>query len=105
MEIKTIGVVGAGQMGSGIAHVAAMSGYDVILTDISAEVLEKAVAGIENNMNRGLKRLDKKLSAGALSQDEHIQKHASLKESIALALVSYSHNHRSFCTRTGTTRR
>ena len=78
MEIKTIGVVGAGQMGSGIAHVAAMSGYDVSLTDISAEVLGKAVAGIENNMNRGLKRLDKKLAAGALSEDEYTNKRKSL---------------------------
>ncbi|MEL6861488.1 MAG: 3-hydroxyacyl-CoA dehydrogenase NAD-binding domain-containing protein, partial [Pseudomonadota bacterium] len=34
-DIKTIGVVGAGQMGNGIAHVSALAGYDVILNDIS----------------------------------------------------------------------
>ena len=59
-EIKTIGVVGAGQMGSGIAHVAAWSGYNVILTDISEEALKKAVQGIEANMKRSIKRLGKK---------------------------------------------
>ena len=86
MEIKTIGVVGAGQMGSGIAHVAATSGYNVILTDVSAEVLKKAVAGIENNMNRGFRRLDKKLAAGDLSEEEYAQKRSSLEVSIAAAL-------------------
>ncbi|MCH9750757.1 MAG: 3-hydroxybutyryl-CoA dehydrogenase, partial [Alphaproteobacteria bacterium] len=36
-DIKTIGVVGAGQMGNGIAHVCALAGYDVILTDVSGD--------------------------------------------------------------------
>jgi 3-hydroxybutyryl-CoA dehydrogenase len=39
MEIKSIGIVGAGQMGNGIAHVCALAGYDVIMTDISQEAL------------------------------------------------------------------
>jgi 3-hydroxybutyryl-CoA dehydrogenase len=86
MEIKTIGVVGAGQMGSGIAHVAAMSGYDVILSDINEEVLSKAFSGIEKNMNRGLARLDKKLGTGALSVEEHAQKKAATAEKITAAL-------------------
>ncbi|MBL6846683.1 MAG: 3-hydroxybutyryl-CoA dehydrogenase [Planktomarina sp.] len=51
-EIKTIGVIGAGQMGSGIAHVASLAGYDVKVFDISEDQLKNAVAGIEKNMAR-----------------------------------------------------
>ena len=43
MEIKTIGVVGAGTMGNGIAQVFAASGFDVTLQDISEEQLEKGI--------------------------------------------------------------
>ena len=43
MQIQHIGVVGAGQMGNGIAHVFAVAGYDVLLTDISQDALNKAV--------------------------------------------------------------
>lgn len=56
MDIKTIGVVGAGQMGNGIAHVMALAGYEVALTDISAEALEKAMAAIRKNMERQVSR-------------------------------------------------
>ncbi len=56
MSIRSVGVVGAGQMGNGIAHVMALSGYDVLLNDISAEALEKAVALIEKNMARQVSR-------------------------------------------------
>ena len=59
MEITTIGVIGAGQMGAGIAHVAALSGYNVVLTDISEERLTNGVAGIAANMNRSISRLGK----------------------------------------------
>lgn len=51
-EIKTIGVVGAGQMGSGIAQVAAVAGYSVILTDISEQSLAKAKSGIQKSLNK-----------------------------------------------------
>jgi 3-hydroxybutyryl-CoA dehydrogenase len=51
-DIKTIGVVGAGQMGNGIAHVAALSGYKVLLNDVSAEQLSRALAAIERNLTR-----------------------------------------------------
>ncbi|KJS34371.1 MAG: 3-hydroxybutyryl-CoA dehydrogenase [Rhodospirillaceae bacterium BRH_c57] len=54
--IQKIGVVGAGQMGNGIAHVAALSGYDVKLVDISRDQLEKAVKVIEGNLNRQVKK-------------------------------------------------
>jgi len=52
MEIERIGVVGAGQMGNGIAHVAALSGHSVMLQDISEEQLTRAMATIDKNMAR-----------------------------------------------------
>ena len=52
MEIRTVGVVGAGQMGNGIAHVFALAGYDVVLSDVSGEALERALATIEKNLGR-----------------------------------------------------
>ena len=52
MEIKTIGVVGAGQMGSGIAQVAAASGFHVIMNDIADAFIQKGLAGISKNMDR-----------------------------------------------------
>nr|MCU0883194.1 3-hydroxyacyl-CoA dehydrogenase NAD-binding domain-containing protein [Hyphomonadaceae bacterium] len=51
-DIKIIGVIGAGQMGNGIAHVAALAGYDVILNDLSADRLTEAKATIARNMHR-----------------------------------------------------
>lgn len=56
MEIERIGVVGAGQMGNGIAHVMAIAGYDVLLNDISAEALERALASVRKNMERQVSR-------------------------------------------------
>ncbi len=55
-EISTIGVIGAGQMGNGIAHVAALAGYDVVLTDVSEAALAKGLATIEANMTRQVAR-------------------------------------------------
>ncbi len=52
MDFKTIGVIGAGQMGNGIAHVAALSGYDVVMSDVSSEQAEKGLAVITKNMAR-----------------------------------------------------
>jgi 3-hydroxybutyryl-CoA dehydrogenase len=49
---RTIGVVGAGQMGNGIAHAAAAVGFDVILTDLETRFLEKARGTIEKNLDR-----------------------------------------------------
>jgi len=56
MDIRSVGVVGAGQMGNGIAHVFAMAGFDVLLNDISDEALEKAVALIDRNLERQVTR-------------------------------------------------
>ena len=56
MTIHTLGVVGAGQMGSGIAHVLALAGYDVTLMDVQAEGLGAALQKIRENMDRQVAR-------------------------------------------------
>ncbi len=56
IDIRKIGVIGAGQMGNGIAHVFALSGYDVILSDVSQESLDKGMATIRRNMERQVGR-------------------------------------------------
>jgi 3-hydroxybutyryl-CoA dehydrogenase len=52
MDIGSLGVVGAGQMGSGIAHVAAAAGVSVTLVDVEERFLEKGLAAIEKNLDR-----------------------------------------------------
>ncbi len=54
--VQKIGVIGAGQMGNGIAHVCAVAGYDVVLADISKERLEEAMAVMDRNMERQVRR-------------------------------------------------
>ncbi len=63
MDIRKVGIIGAGQMGSGIAHVCALAGYDVQLYDISPESLEKALATINGNMAR-------QVNKGIITEDE-----------------------------------
>ena len=55
-EIRSVGVVGAGQMGNGIAHVFALAGYDVLLTDISQASIDKALATMARNLDRQVTR-------------------------------------------------
>ena len=55
MAIKTIGIVGAGQMGNGIAHVMALARYDVVLNDLTQDGLDAALARISKNMDRQVK--------------------------------------------------
>ncbi len=55
-EIRTIGVVGAGQMGNGIAHVAAQAGYDVICSDVFPAALDQAAKVIQKNLGRQVKK-------------------------------------------------
>ena len=50
MAIETVGIIGAGQMGAGIAQVAAMAGYKVLLYDISADRIEKGLATVSGNL-------------------------------------------------------
>ncbi len=52
--VQSVGVIGAGQMGSGIAHVCALAGLPVVLLDMRQDALDKAVAGIGKNMDRQL---------------------------------------------------
>jgi len=63
MDIKTFGVVGAGQMGNGIAQVAAMSGLQVIMNDIKTEFVDKGVATINKILSRGVEK-------GRMTEDE-----------------------------------
>ncbi len=56
MQIRTLGVVGAGQMGGGIAHVAAVAGYDVVLQDIGRDRLDMGLATIEKNLGRQVRK-------------------------------------------------
>src|SRR6201994_1641301 len=50
--IKKVGVIGSGQMGNGIAHVAALAGFDVVLNDVSTDRLKSAMATINGNLSR-----------------------------------------------------
>ncbi|BBP52842.1 3-hydroxybutyryl-CoA dehydrogenase [Pseudomonas sp. St386] len=68
MHLQTIGVIGAGTMGNGIAQVCALAGFEVTLLDISASALEKALANVAKN-------LDRKIAKQTLSQ---AQKHLAL---------------------------
>jgi 3-hydroxybutyryl-CoA dehydrogenase len=67
-EIQRIGIVGAGQMGNGIAHVCAQAGYNVVMNDINQDALDAAIALIDKNMARQVSR-DK------ISEDD---KHAAM---------------------------
>jgi len=62
-DIKTIGIIGSGQMGKGIAHVCAVAGLDVRLYDANADILKNAVAHIEKGM-------DKRVSRGEITEDD-----------------------------------
>ena len=62
-DIKAVGVIGAGQMGAGIAQVCALNGYDVLLNDISVEQIDKGVDAVR-------KGLERQVSKGQLSQAE-----------------------------------
>ena len=78
MHISSIGVVGADQMGNGIAHVCALAGYDVVMTDISADALDKAVALIDRNIARQVGR-------GKVSEAEMADAMARIRTTTTLA--------------------
>jgi 3-hydroxybutyryl-CoA dehydrogenase len=56
MDIKLIGIIGGGQMGAGIAHSAALAGYDIIINDIATGQLTKAKESIALNMDKAVKK-------------------------------------------------
>ena len=88
-QLRTVGIVGAGQMGNGIAHVCALSGYDVLLNDLDDTRVDAALAVIKLNMTRQVHR-------GFVKQDEmeaalpRIRKAKTLKtfESVDFAIES-----------------
>ena len=96
MNVQTIGVIGAGQMGSGIAHVCALGGYQVLLNDVAEDRLQKAVDSIKGNMNRqvgrklitekemaeGLRLIETIKSTDALSNADLVIEAATEKEDI-----------------------
>ena len=77
MEVKTVGVYGAGFMGRGIAQVALEGGYDVVLYNHRTPTLEKGVAGIKKNF-------EKKIAKGKLSQEQADQWLGKLKATTTL---------------------
>ncbi|MEL7107360.1 MAG: 3-hydroxybutyryl-CoA dehydrogenase [Pseudomonadota bacterium] len=62
MDIQSVGVIGAGQMGNGIAHVFALAGYDVLLMDVDEAALGRALDTIRGNLDRQVSR--EKITAG-----------------------------------------
>jgi 3-hydroxybutyryl-CoA dehydrogenase len=70
MKIADVGVIGAGQMGSGIAHVCALGGYDVALNDVSRDRIDAALERIDHNLARQVKsgRIEEKQREAALAR-------------------------------------
>ena len=77
-KIKKVGVVGAGQMGSGIAHVCALAGYDVMLNDLNGERIKAGLATINGNLAR-------QVSKGTISEEARQQALAHIKPAEKLA--------------------
>lgn len=77
MEVKTFGVIGAGQMGNGIAQVAAMSGLDVIMNDIKAEFVERGLATITKILSRNVEK-------GKMTDDDKNAVLGRIKTSVSL---------------------
>jgi 3-hydroxybutyryl-CoA dehydrogenase len=70
--IKKVGVIGAGQMGSGIAHVAALAGFDVVLNDVSGDRLKSGMATINGNLAR-------QVSKKGVTEDDKVKAIARIK--------------------------
>jgi len=78
MVIETLGVVGAGQMGAGIAQVAAQAGIDVILSDVSEDLCRRGVDGIRRNLDRAVGRgriaaVDRDAAVGRLRMSAELE--------------------------------
>ncbi|UCD78275.1 MAG: 3-hydroxybutyryl-CoA dehydrogenase [Desulfobacterales bacterium] len=81
MEIKTFGVIGAGQMGNGIAQVAAMSGLAVIMNDIKTELVERGLANISKILARNVEK-------GKMTEDDKNAVLGRIKTSVSLPDMS-----------------
>lgn len=86
MEIKTIGIVGAGTMGQGIAQVCASNAYDVILQDIADDLVAKGIGKVDNNLERMVAR-EKISSAEKTAAIARIKGVSALEELAAADLV------------------
>lgn len=78
MAIKSVGIIGAGQMGNGIAHVMALAGYDVVLNDLDQDRLDAAIARIQKNMDRQVK-------GGKISADDQAAAIARISPTLDIA--------------------
>ena len=78
MDVKVFGVIGAGQMGNGIAYVAATAGLQVIMNDVKQEFVDKGLKTIESNLARAV-------SKGKMTEDEKSQIIGRIRPSIDLA--------------------
>ena len=100
MDVNAVGVVGAGQMGNGIAHVMALAGYEVLINDISQESLNAALSKIDKNLERqvsrekisaedkvaALKRINTTLTLTDLGQCDLIIEAAAERETVKQAI-------------------
>jgi 3-hydroxybutyryl-CoA dehydrogenase len=78
MDVKIFGVVGAGQMGNGIAHVAAVAGYNVIMNDVNQSFVDRGMQTIEKNLGRAV-------SKGKMNEEEKAQILGRIKPSVKLS--------------------
>ena len=99
-DIRTIGVIGAGQMGNGIAHVCALAGFDVVLNDVSPERLDAGIKTIQRNLDRqvhremitldqreaALKRIKPATNLAAFSEVDFAIEAATEKEAVKRAI-------------------
>lgn len=83
MQVAKIGIVGAGQMGNGIAHVCSLAGYDVVISDVSQEALNNALALVDRNLGR-------QVSRGKISEEEKAAALARITTTTDLAQVGPS---------------
>ena len=81
-QIKSVGIIGAGQMGNGIAHVVALAGYDVAVTDLEESRYQAAIEVIRKNMSRQVTRglLDDSTMNAALSRISYAADYNSFKD-------------------------
>ncbi len=100
MNISSVGVVGAGQMGNGIAHVFALAGFDVVLNDIDRGAIERALQLVETNLARqvisgritkkdadaALKRISTTMTLADLGATDLIIESATERESVKVAI-------------------
>ncbi|HKR88069.1 MAG TPA: 3-hydroxybutyryl-CoA dehydrogenase [Phenylobacterium sp.] len=82
-NIKTVGIIGAGQMGAGIAHVCALAGYDVLLHDVSSDRIDAGLQSVEHNMSRQVGR-------GTIAHDDMVAALQRIKPARELQAVGKS---------------